>query len=156
MVRSAPVHGQVNTSLRRLVLLVATASVVLAVPAVSGAGSAPATSSLRAQDAALAAKSRSAVLGLYSLDQQLAQARARLATLQSQLRRLRAERADVLARLRAVEATLHEHGRGGRAESGALALEYGIGMHEWIVRWCDDVERRLLERSGPQGEERER
>jgi 3D (Asp-Asp-Asp) domain-containing protein len=106
------VLGQVNTSLRRLLLLVATASVVLAIPAVSGAGSTPATGSLRAQDAALAAKSRAAVLGLYALDQQLATARANLAALQAQLRRLRAERATlarVLAVARSATTTAQRH-----------------------------------------------
>jgi 3D (Asp-Asp-Asp) domain-containing protein len=93
VVRSALVAGQVHSSLRRLLLLAATASLVLAVPAVSGADSTASTASLQAQNAALAAKSRAAVLGLYSLDQQLASARAHLATLQAELQALRAERA---------------------------------------------------------------
>jgi 3D (Asp-Asp-Asp) domain-containing protein len=93
VVRSDPVIGQANTSLRRLLLLVATASIVLAVPAVGGASSSPTTTSLQAQNAALTAKSRAAVLGLYSLDQRLAAARVHLATLQSQLQTMRAERA---------------------------------------------------------------
>jgi cystine transport system substrate-binding protein len=47
---------------------------------------------LRARDATIEAKSRAAVLGLYSLDQQLAAARANLSELQTQLAELRAER----------------------------------------------------------------
>jgi 3D (Asp-Asp-Asp) domain-containing protein len=73
-------------------LVVIVAIAVLAAPAVSGAGHSPTTASLQAQDAAIAAKSRAAVLGLYSLDQQLAVARTRLASLHGQLAALRAER----------------------------------------------------------------
>jgi 3D (Asp-Asp-Asp) domain-containing protein/septal ring factor EnvC (AmiA/AmiB activator) len=73
-------------------LVVIVAIAVLAAPAVSGAGHSPTTSSLQAQDAAIAAKSRAAVLGLYSLDQQLAVARTHLASLHAQLATLRAER----------------------------------------------------------------
>jgi 3D (Asp-Asp-Asp) domain-containing protein len=80
------------TLLRRPVLLVIVAVAMLAVPAVSGAGSAPTTVSLQAQDAAIAAKSRAAVLSVYSLDQQLGAANARLATLHAQLATLRRER----------------------------------------------------------------
>lgn len=88
--------------MRRPLIFALLAAVALAVPAVS-AGRQPSTSSLRAQDAAIEAKSRAAVLGLYSLDQKLATARAQLASLQSQLAALRAERttlhtATVLAR----------------------------------------------------------
>ena len=57
------------------------------------------------------------------------------------LRRLRADREAVLGRLRELQSKVPEHVRGGAPE---LVLEYGIGMHEWIVNWCDDVERRLL------------
>jgi 3D (Asp-Asp-Asp) domain-containing protein/septal ring factor EnvC (AmiA/AmiB activator) len=50
-------------------------------------------SALRAENVQLDAKSRSATLGLYSLDARIAGADARLATLRAELRRLRAERA---------------------------------------------------------------
>ncbi len=97
MVRSRPVLAQAPQSLRRplLVALLAAALlaiVALAVPAVSGAGRGPSQAALRARDAAIEAKSRAAVLGLYSLDQRLAAARAHLASLQTQLATLRAER----------------------------------------------------------------
>jgi len=49
--------------------------------------------SLRARDHAIEAKSRSAVLGLYSLDAQLAQANGRLATLNAESASLREQRA---------------------------------------------------------------
>jgi 3D (Asp-Asp-Asp) domain-containing protein len=81
-----------HTLLRPLILALLAAA-ALAVPAVSGAGRHTSTSSLRAQDATIEAKSRAAVLGLYSLDQQLATARTHLTTLQSQLAALRGEQA---------------------------------------------------------------
>ncbi len=54
---------------------------------------------LRAREGALAAKSRAAVLSLYSLDSQLAAARTRLATIQTRAGALRRERSLVAVRL---------------------------------------------------------
>jgi 3D (Asp-Asp-Asp) domain-containing protein len=85
---------------RRLLPFVALALVVLAAPAVSGAITSHSSSALRAHDAALAAKSRAAVLDLYSLDQQLAGAQARLSSLQGQAQSLRAQRASLVNQLR--------------------------------------------------------
>lgn len=73
---------------------------VLAAPAVSGAITSHSASSLRAHDASLAAKSRAAVLDLYSLDQHLAGAQSRLDALQTQTQSLRAQRASLVAQLR--------------------------------------------------------
>jgi cystine transport system substrate-binding protein len=86
------VLAQATQPLRRPLLVALLATVALAVPAVSGAGSGPSAAELRTRDAAIEAKSRAAVLGLYSLDQQLAAARAHLTALQTQLGALRAER----------------------------------------------------------------
>jgi 3D (Asp-Asp-Asp) domain-containing protein len=72
---------------------------VLAAPAVSGAINPHSASSLRAHDAALAAKSRAAVLDVYSLDQKLAGAQSRLNTLQEQTASLRAQRASLTHQL---------------------------------------------------------
>jgi cystine transport system substrate-binding protein len=85
---------------------------MLAAPAVGGADPSPTASSLRANDAQLAAKSRAAVLDLYSLDQRYGAAQARLATLQLQTVTLRAEQASVayqlsVARRGAVRAQSH-------------------------------------------------
>ena len=85
-------RAQAFTPLRRPLLIALLGVAALAVPAVSGARRGPSQAELRARDAAIEAKSRAAVLGLYSLDQQLAAARAHLATLQVQLATLRAER----------------------------------------------------------------
>lgn len=85
---------------RRLFPFVVIALAVLAAPGVSGAITSHSTSTLRAHDASLAAKSRAAVLGLYSLDLQLAGAQSQLNTLQTQTQSLRAQRASLGNQLR--------------------------------------------------------
>lgn len=100
MVRSAPVLGLAYTPRGRLLPFVVAALAVLAAPAVSGAINPHGVSSLRAHDSALAAKSRAAVLDLYSLDQQLAGTQTRLDTLQAQTRSLLAQRASLAHQLR--------------------------------------------------------
>ena len=85
--------GQVNTPRRRALALAAIIVAVLSVPAVSLAKRAHSVSTLRAQDAAIEAKSRAAVLGLYSLDVKLAASRTQLASLERQSAALRAQRA---------------------------------------------------------------
>jgi 3D (Asp-Asp-Asp) domain-containing protein len=88
------VLGQAHTPRRRVLPFAAIALAVLVAPAVSGANPTHSSvPSLRARDAAIAAKSRAAVLGLYSLDSQLAQARERLASLYARAHSLRAQRA---------------------------------------------------------------
>jgi 3D (Asp-Asp-Asp) domain-containing protein len=87
-----PVDGPEHTSSRRLLILAVAALAILAAPVANGAGPAVSTSSLQQQDAALAAKSRAAVLGLYSLDQQLASAQSHLAALRVSLAELKIER----------------------------------------------------------------
>jgi 3D (Asp-Asp-Asp) domain-containing protein len=66
---------------------------MLLIPAAASAGPSPNVATLKAQDADMAAKSRAAVLELYSLDTRLAQARARFGRLQTATHRLEAERA---------------------------------------------------------------
>jgi 3D (Asp-Asp-Asp) domain-containing protein len=78
--------------LRRLLPAITIALAILIVPAVGGAHPSHSVSSLRARDAEIAAKSRDAVLGLYSLDQQLATSQARLAALQERALSLREQR----------------------------------------------------------------
>jgi 3D (Asp-Asp-Asp) domain-containing protein/peptidoglycan hydrolase CwlO-like protein len=99
---------------RRLLPLVAIALAVLAVPAVGGANPSQSVASLRARDAAIEAKSRAAVLGLYSLDQKLASADTRLAALHRQASVLRAQRAVLEEQQRIAH-------RGTVAEQHALA-----------------------------------
>lgn len=92
---------------RRLLPFVVIALGVFAAPAVSGAITSHSTSSLRAHDAALAAKSRAAVLDLYSLDQRLAGTQSRLSTLQTQTLSLRAQRASLKHQLRVAKRGAH-------------------------------------------------
>ncbi len=68
------------------------ALVVLIAPSVGGANPSQNTASLRAHDAAIVAKSRAAVLDLYSLDQRLAVARSKLTSLRIQAQSLRLQR----------------------------------------------------------------
>jgi 3D (Asp-Asp-Asp) domain-containing protein len=76
------------------------AMAVLAVPGVGGADATRSADALRQENANLEARSRAAVLSLYSLDSRLESARARLADLQSQAGVLRRERASLTRRLR--------------------------------------------------------
>ena len=92
VVRSAPVLGQAHWPQRRLLAAAALALAVLAIPALGVADSGRSTPSLRAQAAALAAKARSASLGLYALDAQLATAESRLQSLRGEATALRARR----------------------------------------------------------------
>jgi 3D (Asp-Asp-Asp) domain-containing protein/peptidoglycan hydrolase CwlO-like protein len=97
----------------------ALAFTVLLVPTVSGAVTPHSATALRAQDAALAAKSRGAVLGLYSLDAQLAHAQSHLATLQKRATALRAERVSLAHQLSVAK-------RGTRIAQRRLAQELRV------------------------------
>jgi peptidoglycan DL-endopeptidase CwlO len=99
VVRSRPVLGLAHPPLGRLLGVFAAAGLVVVLPAL---GSSPSRSAatLKAENAHLAAQSRSAVLGLYSLDSRLAAADTRLATLQADATRLRTRRANLKQVLR--------------------------------------------------------
>src|SRR5437588_7546162 len=126
VVRSRAVLGQAHT-LRRLTPLAALALAILVAPAIGGANSSQSQTNLRAQAAQLAAKQRAAVLGLYSLDQQLAAARAHLAALGLEQSRLRAERA-VLGRQLAI--ARHDSKLAQRNLAGRLRTLYEQGNVE--------------------------
>jgi PadR family transcriptional regulator AphA len=55
------------------------------------------------------------------------------------VRRFRAQRQEILDRLRAIQRSTPQ----AREGCPAMVLDYGIGNHEWIVAWCDEMERRL-------------
>lgn len=82
----------------RLTWLALVALAAVSVPAALGAGS-PAVQSLRQRDRALAARSRSAVLGLYALQTKLARARAEFTAYEGEAAVLRRERATVASQL---------------------------------------------------------
>ena len=56
------------------------------------------------------------------------------------VRAVRAQRREVLDRLREIEDSVP-------AKKGVVfplvVLEYGIGLHQWMVDWCEELERRL-------------
>ena len=83
--------GQAHTPRRRLLPYAAIVIAVLVAPAVSAATRSNAHH-LRAHEASLAAHSRAAVLSLYALDQQLANANGRLASLEHRQAKLKAQR----------------------------------------------------------------
>jgi 3D (Asp-Asp-Asp) domain-containing protein len=89
------VLGQAHTPRRRTFPLVVVALAVLIAPSVGGADPSQSTTSLRAYDAAIIAKSRAAVLSLYSLDQQQTLAQSQLATLSVQTQSLRLQRSSL-------------------------------------------------------------
>jgi 3D (Asp-Asp-Asp) domain-containing protein len=116
---------------RRMLPFAAIALVVLTAPTLGLAGSssrgpAPSATSLRAQNAQLATKSRSAVLQLYSLDQHLGAAQATLAQLQRQTAALRAERASLAL-------------RGSRIAQGRLAARLRVLYEQGSVEPLDIV-----------------
>jgi len=55
------------------------------------------------------------------------------------VRAFRADREGVLRQLRDVQRREAKEAEG----FPGLALEYGIGLHEWIVGWCLEIEERL-------------
>jgi 3D (Asp-Asp-Asp) domain-containing protein len=108
------VLGQAHTPRRRFLPFAAIALAVMTAPAVGGASRSHGISVLRAQDARIAAHSRSAVLGLYALDRRLARADAQLAALDREAGSLRAERASLRRQIRIAE-------RGSRIAQRELA-----------------------------------
>ena len=66
------------------------------------------------------------------------------------VRSFREEREGVLARLLEIEATIPARAR--REGFPLLVLDYGIGMHRWMVDWCERAERRLTRRAAEKKE----
>ncbi|HWB23402.1 MAG TPA: 3D domain-containing protein [Gaiellaceae bacterium] len=86
--------GLGHSPLVRLLAVFAAAGLVVVLPALGGSP-AKRTATLRAENADLAARSRSAVLSIYSLDSRLAASDSRLSTLQADAARLRVQRANL-------------------------------------------------------------
>lgn len=89
-----------------LALVTATVLIGAAMIPASGGAQSSRAAELRRSDAALAERSRSAVLELYALDTRLASARGRLADLRSRAAAVERERAAVRARLAIARSTL--------------------------------------------------
>jgi cystine transport system substrate-binding protein len=94
------VLGQAHAPRRRLFGVAVAAAALLALPAVGGAEPPRSEASLEAEGAALASRERSAVLGLYALDSQLARGQARLAALERRANRLRREQVALAAEMK--------------------------------------------------------
>jgi peptidoglycan DL-endopeptidase CwlO len=109
------VLGQAHPPLGRLLGVFAAAGLVVVLPAL-GSNPGKSAASLKAENAHLAAQSRSAVLSLYSLDSRLAAADTRLATLRDDAARLRTRRADL-------EHVLHVDQIGERISERQLASQ---------------------------------
>jgi cystine transport system substrate-binding protein len=86
------VLGQAHTPRRRLLPLAALAFAVLVAPAFGGANATHHLATLRAQDAQIEARSRSAALSLYALDHRLAEANAQLQSLHQRSQSLESAR----------------------------------------------------------------
>jgi peptidoglycan DL-endopeptidase CwlO len=161
VVRSRSVLGQAHTPRRRLWPLAAIALAVLVAPAVGGANPSHSARSLRARDAAIAAQSRSAVLGLYALDQRLFSARSRLASLHVRSQSLRAERVAIEQQLRVARRsiavtqralaqrvrTLYEQGDVGSIDVllGARSLDEAMNNIDALSRISDQGKRMLVD-----------
>jgi len=123
---------------------------MLVLAPISSAGRGHTISALKARDAAIVAKTRSAVLGLYSLDLRVNAARARLGSLRVQREHLRAERASLTrqahlaevdtklseARLASRIRYLYDHGSASTLEIffGATSLDEAMTEIEDIKR----------------------
>jgi peptidoglycan DL-endopeptidase CwlO len=133
-----------------LALVAVGALLVAALPAGAGAGAAGQASMLRGEQSSLAARSRAAVLGLYSLDTRLARARAELASIRARAAQVERERARVALELRVARSvlrqsqsqlgqrlrTLYEEG-----EPDAIAVVLGATSLEDAVSRLDELER---------------
>ncbi len=92
--------GRAHRAVARLLGFACAAFLVAVLPAFGSSNPPGTASALRAQNGRLEARSRSAVLNLYSLDARLAAARSQLARLRTHLQRLRAERGVLREQLR--------------------------------------------------------
>ncbi len=96
--------GEVYRPLARLLGFSVAAFLVVVLPAAGQSNPIDSAATLRLQNVQLAAKSRSALLDLYSLDSQLAAARSRLASVHKEMSALRNERAMLSRELRVARA----------------------------------------------------
>jgi 3D (Asp-Asp-Asp) domain-containing protein/cell division protein FtsB len=134
---------------RRSICIAAAAALLLALPAAGSAGT-PSVAGLRAENANLAQQSRSAVLDLYALDEQLAGAQAQLDALHARESAIESQRADLKVELRfaRIDARLsqdrlasrirflYEHGT-----TSTLEIFFGARSLEDAFSELDDIDR---------------
>jgi 3D (Asp-Asp-Asp) domain-containing protein len=133
-----------------LVLAVAAALVLAVLPAGAGAGPGQQADALRQQQAGLAARSRAAVLSLYSLDSRLARTRAQLTALRTRAAAVSHRRAEVAHEIAVAAGVLRESQRqlGARlrtlyeeGEPDAIAVLLGATSLQDAVSRLDELER---------------
>jgi peptidoglycan DL-endopeptidase CwlO len=133
-----------------LVLVAVCALLVAALPAGAGAGASGQATVLRDEQTGLAARSRAAVLSLYSLDTRLARARAELASLRTRAAQVERERARVALEITVARGVLHQsqHELGRRlrtlyeeGEPNAIAVVLGATSLSDAVSRLDELER---------------
>jgi 3D (Asp-Asp-Asp) domain-containing protein len=126
------------------------ALVVAALSAGAGAGASTPAATLRGQQSSLAARSRAALLGLYSLDTRLARARAELASVQARAAEVERERARVAHEIAVARGVLHESQRQlatrlrtlyEEGEPDAIAVVLGAASLQDAVSRLDGLER---------------
>ena len=98
------VLGQAHPPLARLLGIAVAGLLVVVLPAVAAQNPTKSATGLRLENVQLEAKSRSAVLAIYSLDARLAASRARLSALRGQLGALRNQRAVLKQQLKLARA----------------------------------------------------
>jgi 3D (Asp-Asp-Asp) domain-containing protein len=144
-----PVLGR-RESRPALVLVAVGAVIVAALPAGAGAGAGGQKALLRQQQTGLEARSRDAVLGLYSLDTRLARARAELASIRARSAEVERERARVALEIHVARGVLQTSQRqlGQRlrmlyeqGEPNAIAVVLGATSLEDAVSRLDELER---------------
>jgi 3D (Asp-Asp-Asp) domain-containing protein len=133
-----------------LVLVAVGALLIAALPAGAGAGATNQATALRGEQSDLASRSRAAVLGLYSLDTQLARARAELASIRARASEVAHERARVAHDIAIARGVLRESRRqlGQRlrtlyeeGEPDAIAVVLGATSLQDAVSRLDELER---------------
>lgn len=133
-----------------LPVLVAGLAVALVAPNSGGADPAQQVNDLRSREQGLTARSHAALLSLYSLDSQLAQARSRLAALRSEAATLRAEQAQTTREQKIAQAawrksvnTLADQLRAmyEQGEPDAISVLLGASSVEDAMTHLDALER---------------
>jgi len=150
VVASAPVRGRRETRRASGILLLASLTAALAVPASGGADPAVDANALRAQNASLGTQLHAALLNLYSLDARLAQSRARAATfvthanvVRDQLVQVGRERAIAEHAWRATVAALSSHVRAlyENGEPDAVGVLLGATSIDDAMTRLDNLQR---------------
>ena len=131
-------------------LVVVGALLLAALPAGAGAGASDRAAALRSEQSGLAARSRAALLSLYSLDTRLARVRSELASIRARAAQVERERVRVAHEVAVARRVLHESQRqlGARlrtlyeeGEPNAIAIVLGASSLDDALSRLDELER---------------